>query len=247
MKKGDRSRTKHNRVKNNKTLNNRSKIREKNSRKNNNSVKKGLPYRLLVLFSITLIILIITECIILLIGNSYHNISEIYNEDYGELGSRGVFKIQNPVPNGSIVSFFVGENRTFSIANNNYESLNWYLDGKNLKNNTKSIRITGLPKGNHTLEVSIKNSSETDSKIWKIFVEDNIIERKFIFDTGYVLFWLIIAIIIIVMILLVWLVIEETIRKKRRIKLEMKVISGTDSGPEFIRKRDMSKRFNLPR
>lgn len=224
----------------------RSRIKKKLFVKKKGSLKKGLIYRLLAVLFIILIVLIIIETGLYFFRVDNKREINFFSQDYGELKSVGVLKIENPVPNGSIVSFFVGEDKTFSILNKNYERIEWYIDGKNIKNGSSVIKIKDLPKGNHTLQVSIINASQSDSRMWKIIVEDVDKERKFIFDSSYVLFWAIIIVLVIIMFLLIWLIVQGIIRKKRRIKLDLQVIGEQEPAPGFIKKKDMSKRFNIP-
>lgn len=168
------------------------------------------------------------------------------NQYAGDLGSSGIFKVNNPYPSGNMVSFFVGENKTFNISNNNYQRIEWYLDEKNIKNDSKSLEIIGKVPGNYTLMVKIINGSQVDSRIWKIEIYDSEKQIKFVFDTGSVMFWVILIILLIIMGLVVWLLIKEHLKRKRRIKLEVKVIGEEESKEGFMKKKDMSKRFNIP-
>lgn len=165
----------------------------------------------------------------------------------GGLGSSGIFKINNPYPNGSIVSFFVGENKTFNISNNDYQRIEWYLDEKNIKNDSKAIEIIGWSPGNHTLEVKIINGSQIDSRVWKIMIFDYEREIKFVFDAGSVMFYIILIILLIIIGLVTWLLIKEHKQRKRWLNLNFQVIGEEQSASGFAKKRDMSKRFNIPR
>jgi len=190
--------------------------------------------------------LIISMIISLFTELSYQD-KGVFGSYHGSLKSTGIFKINNPYPNGNIVSFFVGENKTFNITNSDYERIEWYLDEKNIKNNSKDIVIIGESPGNHTLEVRIINGSQIDSRIWKIEIfGDSNKEIKFAFDTGSVMFLIILIILLIIMGLIIWLLIKEYGKRKRRIKLDLKVVGEDPSALGFAKKRDISNRFNIP-
>ena len=190
--------------------------------------------------------LVACSFILFLTENSYSK-KNAFEPGLSELGSLGVFKVNNPYPSGSIVSFFVGESRTFNISNNNYQRVEWYLDDVGIKNDSKSIEIIGKISGNHTLMVKVYNASQIDSRIWKIQIYDDQKQVKFVFDTGLVIFWVIFIIIIIIMGLLITLLIKEFKHNKRSIKLDLRVIGEDHSEKSLIKKGDMSSRFNIPR
>jgi len=208
-------------------------------------LKKNYSNKILIIFSLIILLLIISM-IISFLTELYDKESGYSISNQGSLESSGVFKIDNPYPNGSIVSFFVGENRTFSISNNNYQVIRWYLDEKNIKNNSRTLEIQGVSPGNHTLEVRIINGSQIDSRIWKIEIFDYEKEIQFKFDTGSVMFWVILIILMLIMFLIIWLLIGEYIKRKKRLKLDLQVIDEDESKPDFIKKNDVSKRFNIP-
>jgi len=186
----------------------RAKIEYKNRKKN---LKNNYPNRILVLFSLIILMLIISMVISFLTEISSKN-TWASGSNQASLGSLGAFKINNPYPNGSIVSFFVGENRTFNISNQDYQKIEWYLDEKNIKNDSKGIELKGVYPGNHTLEVRVMNGNQVDSRIWKIAIFDYEKEIKFVFDTGSVMFWVVIIILLIIIGLIIGLLIGE--RKK---------------------------------
>jgi hypothetical protein len=224
-----------------KTISKKKSETKKESLKNN-----SLIINLLIIFSAILVILIIYEVIIFLIWTQNHQVININYNNLGELGSSSLFGIKNPTPNGSIVTFFVGESRIFNISNDDFQSVNWYLDSKNIRNDTKSIELKGLSVGNHTLEVRIANGTQIDSKMWMVDVEDDEKVVQFVFDVGSVMFWVIIIILIIIMFLLAWLIYDELVKKKRSIKLDVMIVGEEEPVPGFVKKKDMSKRFNIP-
>ncbi len=169
------------------------------------------------------------------------NITNIINE---------TFKIKNPSPEGDSLTVFAGDNMSFFIANTDYDSIEWYLDGKIIKTNSNICDLVGLSKGNYSLEVRIKKGAKIDSKIWRIIIESDEIGKNFIFDKGKVIFYLIFIVVLIIIGLIIWLFFEEKKRKKKKINLDLNVIEGKKSPSEFpgaIKQQDMSKRFNIPK
>ena len=171
-------------------------------------VKKGYSNKISILFSFIILMLIMSLTISFLTEMSYKDTGNL-GPDFGGLGSLGVFKVNNPYPDGSMVSFFVGENRTFNISNDNYQRIEWYLDEKNIKNDSRNVEIIGKSPGNHTLMVKIINGSQVDSRIWKIEIFDDEKEIRFVFDTGSVMFWVILIILLLIIGMIIWLLIRE--------------------------------------
>jgi hypothetical protein len=144
---------------------------------------------------------------------------------YGEFFTLGVFKIGTANPDGNTVSFFVGENKTFSISNNNYDSILWSLDGTTVNINSNEILISGLSVGNHTLEVLVSNATQSDLKTWNITVEDVDVERAFKFNTGYIMFFVILVVVVLIIMMLVWLILHEN---TMRIEQQRLIVSRND-------------------
>ncbi len=155
--------------------------------------------------------------------------------------------IRDPSPSGDIVTDFYGNNQTFFISNTDYDSLEWYLNGKLIKNNSNSFKVSGLTIGNHTVEVKMKKGVNVDSKTWKVVIQGSEKTRKFLFDAGLVMFVLIIVVVGIIIGLLVWLFVVENKKKNRRIDLDLEVMHDNKILPGFAKKDDMSRRFNIPK
>jgi hypothetical protein len=144
---------------------------------------------------------------------------------YGEFFTLGVFKIGTTNPNGNTVTFFVGENKTFSISNNGYDRILWSLDGTPVNSNSNEILISGLDVGNHTLEVLVSNATQNDLKTWNITIEDVDVERAFKFNTGYIMFFVILVVVVLIIMMLVWLILHEN---TMRIEQRRLIISRND-------------------
>jgi hypothetical protein len=228
------------------------KIGKNRKNQRNYSTKNNSSKKILILFSIVVMMLIIIMIIAFfneLFNNNYNKEikSAVYDSYKGNLGSSGIFKINNAQPNGSVVSFFLGEDKTFSISNNNYQRIEWYLDEENIKNDTPAVDFTPKSAGNHTLMVKIINGSQIDSRVWEIVVYNDEKQIKFVFDSGPIMFAILLIILFIIMGLILWLLIGEHRKRKKMLKLELGIVGEEISPPGFVRKRDMSNRFNIPR
>jgi len=155
---------------------------------------------------------------ILLLGEILIFVSNGFNNnplpgDVGFLRSVAPYGIEKPFPNGSLVSFFVGESRIFNISNNNSQNIKWYLNGNNIKNNSRSVEISGLEKGDYVLEVMVRDGEEFYNKSWTLVVEDNEKVIKFIFDAGKVIYLVILIVLLIIILLVCWLLIERLYKR----------------------------------
>ncbi len=155
------------------------------------------------------------------------------------------FGIEDPFPSGEIITDFFGNNQSFFVSNIDFDSLEWYLDGKSLKNNSNKFEIHGLSKGNHSVEVKIRKGERIDSKIWKVIIEEDEKGRNFIFDAGRIMFYLILVVVSIIILLVIWLFIEENRNRSKKAELYLKTVNNTFN--DFLKREDLSRRFNIPR
>lgn len=125
-------------------------------------------------------------------------------------------KIEGPNPQGDIKNAVEGENLSFFISNELYDAIEWNLDGKLVQTNSNYCNLFKISSGNHTLQVKIRKGNETDSKIWKIIVEEKTKANKFLFDVGKVMIWVIFIVIGIIIALILWLFIEQIIKKNNK-------------------------------
>lgn len=176
-------------------------------------------------------------------GNVYFSVRQTSIGNFTN-NTNDSLKIINPIPNGSIVTAFIGDNLTFFIANTNYSSIRWYLNGELIRNDSNNIEISRLTAGNHTLEVQIKRGIEVDSKIWRISILDVDKTRKFIFDSGKVMLALILIVGVIIIILIVWLFIQENRRKDKGIQIDLDALNKHKT---LGKESETSKGFNIPR
>ncbi len=68
------------------------------------------------------------------------------------------FKIIGISPENTNISMFVGEKRTFSIENTDYEIIKWYLDGNLVENMKNKYEFKGLKEGKYPIKVEIINN-----------------------------------------------------------------------------------------
>jgi hypothetical protein len=189
-------------------------------RKNKKDKKKILKTKnypaLLIIFFVFFCLLVLGVIILGIDELTYRNNGDDHFYNYGEFNTLNGFKTS---PNGSIVSFFYGESKTFNISNINYTAIYWYYDNVSVKNNSREFVVEGKQPGNHTLEVKIYNGNNKDSKIWKVIIEGDS-ERKFVFDTGTVMFWVILIVVILLIFMMVWIIAREILARNRSKRLD---------------------------
>jgi len=131
-----------------------------------------------------------------------------------------VFEILYPSPYGREVTIFLGDEKTFSIANEDYDAIEWYLNGKLVKTDSKMYRATGLEKGNYTLEVKLIKGDEVVSKTWDLSVEEGAEEgRVRVFSPGKVVFYTIIVVVLIIILLVLILLVSERQSKNKKVNI----------------------------
>ncbi len=129
-----------------------------------------------------------------------------------------LFEIKSAHPSGSTIVIFSETNKSFSIGNTDYDTIQWYLNSVLSSSSSNSYDANGFGEGNYTIKVEIKKGNETVSKIWNLIVEGSVGSEP-AFEVGVVLFWTILVVIIIVILLVVWLFIIEVSRKKNKTNL----------------------------
>jgi len=148
-------------------------------------------------------------------------------------------KIKSSSPISTKINIFEGGSKLFSVSAENYDVIEWYLDGKLIKTESTNYNASGLEEGNHSIKVDIKKGNEIDSKIWNLIILGEERGEKPVFETGRVVFWLIVVIIGIIILLTVWLLMVE--KNKNRV--------NSDFGSVIINKspsiRASSKDFNI--
>lgn len=154
-------------------------------------------------------------------------------------------RILNPIPENNIINNIYGANLSFSIANivSNLDSIKWYLNNNLINNNSNSVIISSLSPGNHTLEVEIKKGIKVESYIWQVNIKEEEPQKKFAFDSGKVVLYVIFVVIIMIIIMIVWLFLQENDKKNKKPNLDL---SSIDKKENNINK-NSSTDFNIPR
>lgn len=117
-------------------------------------------------------------------NSSVKNQSSVQNKSSSDLndGIRNIslnktvlkeFKITGISPENANISMFVGEKRTFSIDNTDYDTIKWYLDGNLVENNLNKYEFRGLNEGKYKIKVEINKNSDVKSNFWSINVFSN--------------------------------------------------------------------------
>ncbi|MFA5173903.1 MAG: hypothetical protein WC438_01855 [Candidatus Pacearchaeota archaeon] len=135
---------------------------------------------------------------------------------------------------------FPGQGTTFTITAENYETIEWFLNGVLKKSNSNFFNPGNLSEGNYTVRVDVKQGNQLDSKTWKLIVEDNERGTLSMFDTGQVIFYMIVIVLIIIIMLIVWLFILEKNRQG------IDEFGFGSSSVNVVGKSTPSSAFNIP-
>ncbi|MBR9704180.1 hypothetical protein GOV12_02120 [Candidatus Pacearchaeota archaeon] len=142
-----------------------------------------------------------------------------------------IVTIINPLPNITEINDTDNNNLTFLIGNNinNLDSIKWYLDNELINNNSNKIVVRGLLPGNYTLEVVIKKGVNTDTRLWKLNIASEKPNKKFMYNSGKVILYLILVVVVMVIIMVVWLYVQENNRKKKGMGLDLSKLNKKDN------------------
>jgi len=148
-------------------------------------------------------------------------------------------------PAGSQVSFFVNDNKRFSIIAENYENVEWYVDDVLVKEGVLSYTFEEKRPGIYVIKVMVINDTLAENKIWEVTIEeDEYIEDKLLdVETGQVIFYAIIVVLSIITILVIWLLIIEMKRRNRKTDLGF----GVSVVPNRNEVNESSRQFNIPK
>ncbi|MBD3252377.1 hypothetical protein GF386_01450 [Candidatus Pacearchaeota archaeon] len=146
--------------------------------------------------------------------------------------SESVFKILYPNPEGTDITIFLGDEKTFSIANDDCDSIEWYLNEELVESDSKMYKAVGLEKGNYTVRVKIVRGDEIIDKTWNLFIEESVEEgRERIFNTGDVIFYTIVVVILVIIALILILLMSEKKSKNKKVKIGFGfVVVGDEKG-----------------
>jgi len=97
------------------------------------------------------------------------------SEEVDESGSSlELFEILNPLPDKYLIALSKNEEEIFSIDNNDYELIEWHIDGELIDNDFNSYKFKSPEDGKHIIKVIIKKGSLSDSNTWKAVVKDSL-------------------------------------------------------------------------
>ncbi len=126
-----------------------------------------------------------------------------------------ILKIKSSSPSNSTVNIFTNKTKKFFVTAQNYDSIKWYLDGELVLEGSLFYNFEKIDEGDYVIKVEIVNGTVTDSKIWNLVVQEEIKEDPF--ESGGVIFYLIVGIILIIIFLVLWLFIVEKNSRKTKI------------------------------
>ena len=111
------------------------------------------------------------------------------------------------------------------------------MDGELVREGGLSYNFKELDKGDYVLKVEVVNGTVTDSKTWNLVVQEEKEIKKAVFESGEVIFYLIVGIILIIIFLVLWLFIVEKNSGKRKINYMGFGVSGGSQAHNLLRKR----------
>jgi len=169
------------------------------------------------------------------------------DDDGSEDPDDSVLEIKSSSPPGSKISFSINENKNFVIIAENYENIEWYVDGELKKEGVLSYNFEETTPGDYLIKVKIINGTNIESKTWEITIEERAaFERDvfgFDFDVGQVVFYLIVSVLVIIILLVIWLFIVEKNKRNKKVDLGF----GVSVVPSRRGKNSSSNQFNIPR
>jgi len=126
--------------------------------------------------------------------------------------------ITNSSPLESEINGSFSENLTFSISAENYDTIEWYVDGVLVGSGTSYV-TSGLAVGNHEVKVVVKKGSQVTTKTWSlaIYEDEEKAEKK-----GIVMYFIIIFIILGALILVTVLLLIRNIFGKEEGEIKIK-------------------------
>ena len=136
-----------------------------------------------------------------------------------------ILKIKSSSPSSSTVNIFTNKTKKFSITAQNYDSIKWYLDGKMVLEGGLSYNFKETAEGNYVIKVEVVNGTVTDSKTWNLTAQEEIKDN--LFESGEVIFYLIVGIILIIIFLVLWLFLVEKNSRKTKINYIGFGVSGS--------------------
>ena len=117
-------------------------------------------------------------------------------------------KITSSSPPGSEINITSNRSLTFSINAENYNVIEWYVDGALVKTNASSYEVKNLSAGSYEIKAMVKKGSAMDYKTWKLNVS------KVKADERKLLLYVMIGLIVLVVVVLVVIIIIKFSSKK---------------------------------
>jgi hypothetical protein len=186
-----------------------------------------------------------TSCFYIFAGDGEYEKKGTVNIEIKQLyEEETTISIENPLPKEDEIYLFSGFNKTFSISNREYDSVEWYLDGEAVKSDSLSYIATGLDNGNYEIKVIVKKGDESAIRVWNLDIEDEEVAYNPFFTPQRIILYSIVVIIIIIVFLVIWLILSE--RNKKLI--ENQPVAGIFDSPKekLFKSADASRSFNIP-
>ncbi|MDP2925445.1 MAG: hypothetical protein Q8N99_03670 [Nanoarchaeota archaeon] len=131
------------------------------------------------------------------VNNNSQNTTSIIFSNNTINNTQIVFKILNPNPSNYRINLKTGELKEFSIDNEDYDTIKWYVDNKIINKVSNKYGFKSVKKGEFDLKVEIKKSTVTKSNSWIITVKEP--EKK---KSSKIYLYIIIFIILILLVII---------------------------------------------
>lgn len=112
-------------------------------------------------------------------------------------------RITGAEPVETEINVSYGKKMNFSITAENYDKIEWYLNGELVAGDVGSYEASDLEVGSHEIGVRVKKGDETETKIWNVNIYKKEIGKKnllIIFIVIVVFFGLVIVVIVLLII-----------------------------------------------
>jgi len=118
-------------------------------------------------------------------------------------------RITSSSPPGNEFNITSNRSLTFSINAENYDTLEWYVDGVLVRTNVSSYEAKNLSAGSYEIKVIIKKGSAMDYKTWRLNVS------KVKSNTKKLWLYILIGLIILIVVILVAIIIVKFLSNKK--------------------------------
>ncbi|MBS3078966.1 hypothetical protein J4218_02490 [Candidatus Pacearchaeota archaeon] len=136
-------------------------------------------------------------------NQSYNNINDFLDESDNQNTVNGTnnennasnLEILNPFPKENKVVMFVEDNKRFSIENEDYDSIKWYINSKVQDKKLSYFEYIALKEGNFTIKLELSKGRIVKTKTWQVEVLKKEENKSFLFTI--IIFVIILLVIVL--------------------------------------------------